>query len=227
MSINPTKVDMAERLDRNLGLLQAGAMVTIDVMTPAGQKSKFRTYFIGYLPKKYVLIQFPDAKKLGRFAQHLIQGAGITVRGLIEGHEGAVVAFVSNIKQTLQIPSRIIVLEFPKSVSLQTLRSSLRIDTDIEAKVEVEGEYWKTAITDISISGCQLFVNNGEQLVLSNEKEVVVVIEDFEGGNNLKMKADVCNVKQLPNGVTLGLKFQDQSKKEVTKLLVHTITLEE
>ena len=227
MPATPTKVDMAERLDRNLGLLQAGAMITIDVMTPAGQKNKFRTIFIGYLPKKYVLIQFPDPKKLGRFAQHLVQGAGITVRGLIEGHEGAVVAFISNIKQTLQIPSRIIVLEFPKSVRLQTLRSSLRIDTDIEAKVEVEGEYWKTAITDISISGCQLLVNNGEQLVLANEKEVVVVIEDFEGGNNLKMKADVCNVKQLPNGVTLGLKFQEQSKKDVTKLLVHTITLEE
>jgi len=227
MSTTPNKVDMANRLDRNLGLLQAGAMITIDVMTPAGQKSKFRTHFIGYLPKKYILIQFPDTKKLGRFAQHMVQGAGITVRGLIEGHEGAVVAFLSSIKQTLQIPSRIIVLDFPKSVSLQNLRSSLRIDTDIEAKVEVEGEYWKTAITDISISGCQLFVNNGEKLVLANEKDVEVVIEDFEGSSNLKMMASVCNVKQLPNGVSLGIKFKEESSPQVKKLLVHTVTLQE
>lgn len=227
MSANATKVEMVNRLNRNLGYLQAGAPVTIDVMTPAGQKSKFRTVFIGFLQKQYVLIQFPEAKKLGRFGQYLTQGTGITVRGLIEGHEGAVVAFVSNIKQTLQVPSRIMVLEFPKSVSLQYLRSSMRIETEIEAKVKVEKEYWKTIITDVSISGCQLFITNGEKLVLSSDKEVEIVIEDFEGGSNLKMMGAMCNIKQLTDGVSMGVHFKEESKEQVIKLLHHTVTLED
>ncbi len=227
MAENSNQVNMAARLNRNLGLLQAGSRVTLDVTTPAGQKSKFRTTFVGYLPKHYILVQYPEASKLGNFAQYMSQGTGVTVRGLIEGHEGAVVAFVSNIKQTLQMPSRLLVLDFPKSVRLQTLRSSIRIDTDILAKIKINGEYWKAEVIDVSINGCQVFVNNGEQLVLSSDKNIEIVIEDFQGLNNLKLMAEVCNSKQVTNGLSMGLKFLPESKIEITKLLHHTVTLEE
>ena len=229
MSANLTNVEMADRLNLNLGFLQAGATVTIDLMTPAGQKCKFRTVFIGYLQKQYVLIQFPEPKKLGPFSQYLTQGTGITVRGLIEGHEGAVVGFVSTIKQTIHIPSRLLVLNFPKSVSLQNLRSSKRINTKIEAKVKFKNEYLKTVITDLSINGCQLFISSGEKLDLETEsdKEVEVIIENFERMSNLKMKAEVCSKKQLSDEVSIGLQFKEVSKKEVIKLLHHTITLED
>ena len=129
MSGNSMKMETIGRLNRNLALLNPGAIVTLDMSTPAGQRGKFRSSFIGYMPKNYVLVQYPDSSKLGSFSQYIAQGMGVTVRGLIEGHEGAVVAFVSNVKQTIQIPSRIIVLEFPREVSLQNLRSSMRIDT--------------------------------------------------------------------------------------------------
>ena len=117
MSDNSIKMETVGRLNRNLALLNPGATITLDMSTPAGQRGKFRSNFIGYLPKKYVLVQSPDSSKLGDFSQYITHGMGVTVRGLIEGHEGAVVAFVSNIRQTIQIPSRIIVLEFPREVS--------------------------------------------------------------------------------------------------------------
>lgn len=227
MADTSSQIETVARLNRNLGLLQAGAKVTLDVATPAGQKAKFRSIFVGYLPKQYVLVQYPDATKVGNFAQYMKQGTGVTVRGLIEGHEGAVVAFISNIRQTLQIPSRLLVLEFPKTVRLQTLRSSIRIDTDIVAKVKIKSEYWNAEVTDMSINGCQIFVNNGEELVLSSDSKIEIVIEDFQGMNNLKLEAEVCNSKQVTNGLTMGMKFQPQSKAAVTKLLHHAITLEE
>ena len=227
MASNSSKVDMNSRLSRNLGLLQAGAVVTVDISTPAGQKKKFRTTFIGYLPKQYILIQFPDASKLGSFAQYIMQGTGVTVRGLIEGHEGAVVAFVSSIKQTVQIPSRIMVLDFPKSVSLQSLRSSIRIDTEIKSKVKVDKEYWQSTITDLSINGCHLSINDGEALVLADDKSVEIIIEDFQGLQNIKLIAAICNIKQQSSGVSFGVKFIPESKKAVTSLLHHAVTAED
>ena len=224
MAEKPTNIDTVTRLDRNLALLQAGSIITIDISTPAGQRAKFRTTFIGYLPKKYVLIQFPDAKKLGKFSQHIVQGASITVRGLLEGHEGAVVAFVSSIKQTLQMPSRIMVLDFPKTVGLQNLRSSVRIETDIDAKVKIDQNYWQTTITNLSINGCQLNIMNGEKLVLSEKKLLEIVIEDAQGGNNFKLNGEVCNLKQQKDGVTFGVKFDTNSDEQVRQLLLNTIT---
>mgnify|MGYP001069414152 CR=1 FL=1 len=226
MADTSNQIETVARLNRNLGLLQAGSKVTLDLATPAGQKAKFRSLFVGYLSKQYVLVQYPDANKVGNFAQYMTQGTSVTVRGLIEGHEGAVVAFISNIRQTLQMPSRLLVLEFPKTVRLQALRSSIRIDTDIIAKVKIKSEYWRAELTDLSINGCQIFVNNGEELVLSSDNKIEIVIEDFQGLSNLKLEAEVCNNKQVTNGLAMGLKFLLQSKSEVTKLLHHAITLE-
>jgi c-di-GMP-binding flagellar brake protein YcgR len=226
MPVTPQKITTANRLDRNLGLIQSGSMITLDIATPAGQKAKFRSTFIGYLPKKYVLLQYPDPTKLGNFAQYIAQGMSVTVRGLIEGHEGAVVAFVSTVKQTLQIPSRIIVLEFPRTVSLQSLRSAMRIDTDIVAKIKIAKEYWQATIIDISVSGCQVLVNNGESLVLEKDKLVELVVEDFQDLRNLKFSGNICSMKSQANGVCIGIQFENKSKEPVIKLLHHAIIIE-
>jgi hypothetical protein len=223
MSDNPIEVPVVGRLSRNLVLLNPGAIITLDMTTPSGQRGKFRSVFIGYMPKKYVLVQYPDSSKLGSFAQYVTQGIGVTVRGLIEGHEGAVVAFISNIRQTIQIPSRIIVLDFPREVRLQNLRSSMRIETYIKAKVKVKDDYWASVISDISVSGCQIMIINGEKLTLTDDKPVEIIIEDFEGLKNLKLNAEICNTKIQVDGVMLGVKFDDSSKVEVTKLLQQAV----
>jgi c-di-GMP-binding flagellar brake protein YcgR len=226
MDNKPTNIETSTRLNRNLSLLHAGSMITIDIITPAGQRAKFRTNFIGYLPKKYVLIQFPDTNKLGSFAQHITQGMGVTVRGLIEGHEGAVLAFVSTIKQTIQMPSRIIVLDFPRTVGIQNLRSSIRIDTHIQAKVKIDKDYWQTTIINLSMTGCQLTIENGEKLVLSEKKVIEIIIEDKQRGSNIKLNGAVCNLKQQADGLSFGIRFNTECNEQVRQLLLNTMALQ-
>ncbi|MFQ3264941.1 MAG: hypothetical protein ACI9U5_000810 [Colwellia sp.] len=211
--------DPSESSVRNLALLNAGASITIDISTPAGQKRKFNTFFIGYLPKKYMLIEFPEANKLGSFSQYIGQGTVITVRGLIEGRDGAAVAFISSVRQTLQIPSRIMVLDIPNVVKLQQLRCSVRIDTQISAKVKIDDVYWQTTMTNISVNGGQLDIINGEKLVLAEDKIVDIVVETSGGGNNLKLNATVCNIKQQVDGLSFGVKFNQVIKQQVIELL--------
>lgn len=224
MSLDPKQINTSNRLNRNQGLLQAGSPVTIDITTPAGQKGKFRTTFIGYLPKKYVLVQYPDANKLGNFAKYINQGSAITVRGLSEGHEGAVLAFISNVRQTLQIPSRMIVLDFPRTISLQNLRNSIRIDTEIVTKIKVANEYWMAVMTDISIDGCQLVVHNGESLSLDNTPNIEIIIDEYQGSKNISLSGERCNVKSLNSGISLGVQFSASSRDSVTKLMLAILT---
>lgn len=204
---------------RNISLLKAGSPIVIDISTPAGQKKKFSTHYIGYLPKKYVLIEYPDSSKLGNFAQFIGQGTGVTVRGLIEGKDGAAIAFMSAIKQTLQIPSRIMVLDMPSMVTMQKLRSSVRIDTQIAAKVRVDGVYWQTIITNLSVNGGQLDIVNGEKLVLTENKVIDIAVERSGGERNIKLNATICNIKQQIDGVSFGVKFNKIKEEDVIKLL--------
>jgi c-di-GMP-binding flagellar brake protein YcgR len=223
MPANPIQVETSERLSRNLGLLEAGSSVIIQMSTPAGKKGKFRTCFIGYLPKNYILIQYPDSTKIGTFSQYIKPGMSVTVRGLIEGNEGAIVAFVSSIRQTLQTPSRLIVLEFPHKVTLQYLRSSMRIDTDISVKIGINKEFFNAKISDVSVSGCQLVVNNAASLMLANDKEIDIVIEDFGGKSNLKLVGMIRNIKKQGNDVSLGVLFSKDIKEKVVSVIQNTI----
>jgi len=225
MTQAPIQIDTFTRLNRGLGLMQTGSVVTIDIATPAGQKAKFRSVFLGYLPKKYVLIQFPESTKVGNFGQFITQGAGVTVRGLLE-QEGSVAAFVSVIKQTLQIPSKLIVLEFPKTLTIQTLRKSIRIETDIQTKVKIENNLWQAMVTDISINGCQLLIENGDELALIKDKSIDLVVENLSGLDNLKLTGLICSIKPVVNGISLGVKFSDESKPSVVKLIHHVVTIE-
>jgi hypothetical protein len=138
----------------------------------------------------------------------------------------AVVAFVSTIKQTLQIPSRILVLEFPHSVSLQNLRSSIRIDTQINAKVKINNEYWQATIANMSINGCQLNIINGEKLILAENKAIEIIVEDFQASCNVKLSATICNLKQQSEGLHFGVKFNSESKQRVSELLHYTLISE-
>jgi hypothetical protein len=217
---------MGNSLSRNLGLLQSGSVVTLDVSTSTGQKRKFRSTFVGYLLNQYVLIQFPESGKVGDFSNFITQGTGVTVRGLVEGHEASVVAFVSTIKQTLQIPSRLIVLDFPNLVNIINLRSSVRIETLIDSRVKVGQKYWQSTITDLSINGCHLTINDDEVIALAGNETLEVIIEDFAGLQNIKVKGVICNNKQEVSGVSFGVKFLPESKKAVTSLLHFAVTLE-
>jgi len=208
---------------RNLSFLKAGAPIIIDISTPAGQKRKFNTYFIGYLPKKYVLIEYPDSSKLGAFSQYIGQGTVITVRGLIEGRYGAAVAFISTVRQTVQIPSRIMVLDIPNTVTLQQLRSSVRIETQIVAKVKIDDVYWQTTMTNLSVNGGQLDIINGEKLALAENKTVEILVETSEGEDNIKFNAIVCNFKHQVDGVSFGVKFNEVNKQQVIELLYQAL----
>lgn len=226
MPLEPVKIETLARINNNLGLMQAGSIVSVDIATPAGQKGKFRSIFVGFLAKQYVLIQIPDSNKLGNFGQFITQGAGITVRGLIEGNEGSVAAFVSSIKQTIQLPSKLMVLEFPTSISVQSLRKAIRIETDILSKVRIEKNYWEGMITDLSKNGCQLRVDNGEEISLAKDKTIDFVIESFPELGQLKFSGQICSQKQITNGISLGIKFNEACQDSVIKLLYHVVTLE-
>ncbi len=170
-----------------------------------------------------MLLEYPDATKLGTFSQYIGQGTVVTVRGLIEGRDGAAVAFISTIKQTLQIPSRIMVLDIPNTVTLQQLRSSVRIDTHINAKVKIDDVYWKTTIKNLSVDGGQLDIINGEKLVLAEDKAIEIVVEKGEGEDSIKLNSTICNIKQQVDGVSFGVKFNKVSKQQVIELLYQAL----
>ena len=116
------------------------------------------------------------------------------------------------------------VLDIPNTVTLQQLRSSVRIDTDISAKVKIDGVYWQTTMKNLSVNGGQLDIINGEKLVLAENKVIEIVVETSAGEDNIKLDAIICNIKQQIDGLSFGVKFNQVSKQQVVELLYKALS---
>ena len=63
--------------------------------------------------------------------------------------------------------------------------------------------------------------------MLSEKKSIEIVVEDKQGGSNLKLAGSVCNLKQQIDGVTFGVKFSEKSNSQVSQLLFNIVTLQD
>ena len=213
------QVNTGTRSNKDLALLQAGSTVFIEISTPTGQKVQLRSIFIGYLPQEYILLKFPEVKKLDEMSHYIKEGSSITVRGLIEGQEGAVLGFVTTIKQTLLIPSKILLLELPKKFTLQYLLSSIRIDTKIKATVKIDQDHLSAMITNLSITGGQLTVDSEDRILLPENKTIEIVASGDENSEGITLNAVICNIRNKTNSLSFGVKFNEEHKAEVVQLM--------
>jgi c-di-GMP-binding flagellar brake protein YcgR len=221
------QTDIDSEVELNLRLLPAGSTVVLEVSTPTGQKKKVHSTFIGYLPKQYILIQYPDPKKLGHFSDFLNPGATVTIRGLHEGLKFAIVAFTGHVKQTLLQPSKTIVLEIPKEIRVLYLRSGIRLQTQIEANVEFDDTSYPAQITNLSPTGCQLILSSKKPPTLANEVEVEITVEKHKDQESFAVKACVCNSKEVQGGLSVGVRFIEDNLPEVEALLYQALSLED
>ena len=221
------QIDIDSEAEFNLRLLPAGSTVVLEISTPTGQKKKVHTAFIGCLSKQYILIQYPDSQKLGHFANYIKAGGIITIRGLHEGHKFAIVAFNTQVKQTLLQSSKIIVLEFPKEVRVLYLRTGIRLQTEIKATVEFDKNSYAAQVTNLSPSGCQLIINSEKPPTLDNEAEIEITVAKNKDQESFAVKACVCNSKQLPTGLSIGVQFIENSLPEIKTLLYLSLSIED
>ena len=216
---NNKPIDIDSELDVNLRLLHAGSNVVLELSTPTGQKRKIHSTFIGFVSQQYILIQYPDPKKLGHFADFIKPGALVTVKGLHEGLKFGIVAFTSQVKQVLMQPSKIIALEFPAKIQVLYLRSGIRLQTKIAATVQIDKIAYGAQITNLSPSGCQLIIDRDGPEILSNDTEIEVTVLKNNEQDSFSVMASVCNFKQLPVGISFGVRFIDESLPEIKTLL--------
>ncbi|QBF84041.1 flagellar brake protein [Shewanella maritima] len=217
------QLSIKQALAQENHFLKAGSAISIDIITPAGQKGRFKSTFIGFMPNEYLLIECPDMGKLGNFSQHVVKGMKIAVRGLVEGQKASIIGFMSLIEQTVTMPSRMIVLSFPKAVSIHNLRATKRVDTELKVTVNLGTRSWPAVMNDVSLTGCHLVMQDCTQKSIPEDSDISIAIGDESGEadevDRDTVIAKVCNVKQDEQGFQLGCQFAVQQQQTIDKLI--------
>jgi len=209
-----------EEVTKSLSMLVSGSSIMVELSILSTKKIKFKSVFIGFLPNQFILIQLPSLSKDSELSAYLKQGVACTVRSLVEGKEGSVIAFITSIEQTIKIPTKMLVLNIPKQVALQSLRKRTRIETQLNFESVLNKNTIKGLIINISIDGCLLKIKRDEQLSITEGEKLSFSIPDQSFEEFSAIDGKVCNVKTTSKVHMVGIQFEAGALTLIKNLLV-------
>lgn len=168
-----------------LNNIPVGSLVDLEILTPTSSK-RVKTEMVGLLDEKFIILNFPTAKRLPGGNDYLRDGVTVVVRALIEGDDGQIIAFRQQIKSIASHPVRLIFINYPKQVQLFSLRSQTRIPTLLPAKLKLsDDKVLDGVIKDISLTGAMFDVKTDADLESIKDSQCTVVLgsnsKGFEG----------------------------------------------
>lgn len=202
--------------DKALPLLLHGTPTTLDIPLGHQFSEKIKTLFVGRQINSALLFQipasvYPDAKKI------LQEGTPLTVRGISNQGEGAVLAFRTTVLRHYSPPNPMVALSIPETMQVRQLRSEPRFELDIPMTVDIDNYSFSGNITDISCSGCGVLCENHS--FLEKDKEIQIRINKLNNGKEYILNGLIRNVREKSSSCTLGIYFNENGLISAQTLL--------
>ena len=87
--------------------ISVGSLVDLEILTPKSSK-RVKTELVGLLDKQFIILNYPNAKRLPAASDYLRDGVMVVVRALIEGSGGQVIAFRQQIMSVASHPAKLV-----------------------------------------------------------------------------------------------------------------------
>lgn len=204
--------------------LSPGNFVDLQINHPV--QVRIKTQLIGYDLGQYIILKYPDVKKVGNYRDVLVEGNVVIVRYLIEGKQGECFAFRSTIRNITKYPEKFLMLTYPNDIENRELRRHQRFTTHLPAMIMLNdkaeddaGGHLKGIIADISTQGCGFVFKSDNPKIKVKERDVVIKVQSGTNSST-KIPGRVCNSRFEEGKVNVGVKFEENDK-QVKDLLDH------
>jgi len=209
-----------EEVTNSLSTLISGSSIIVELSILSTKKIKFKSFFVGFLPNKFILIQLPNLGNDSEYSTYIKQGVSCTIRSLVEGKEGSVIAFITSIEQIIKIPTKMLVLNIPKQVALQNLRKRTRIETQLNFETVINENTIKGIFVNISVGGCLLKIKRDLKLnkVVGDKFRFSIPDKSFESFTSIEGK--VSNIRTRSNFHEVGVEFEEGTSELIKNLFI-------
>lgn len=204
--------------------LQPSSWLNIDLITPAGQKVKYRTRYVGYIDSRYLLIEMPDAQKYDKSITFFQPGMKMTVRGIIEGTEGAVIGFIAKLSKIVLTPIKMLVLDLPQSVQYLSLRAQSRYRVTLPTTLLIEDIKANAMMVDVSTLGCLIYVKNTSNFEIEEGQKITLKLDKDAVGLELSLHCTTRSIRPKDQYVSYGLEFDQESSDLMSKSIGKVIS---
>ena len=205
--------------------LTTSGLVDLEILTPTDSK-RVKTEFVGLLENKFIILNYPNSKRLPASSDYLRDGVMVVVRALIEGSGGQVIAFRQQIMSVASHPAKLIFINYPKQVQLFALRSQTRIPTLLPAKLKLSDDrVLEGLIKDISLTGVMFDIRGDQQDESIKDMQCTVILNS----SDKSFEGEICSVKEHVAGVHCGIKLlasEDEMKAFMKEHFIDPSALE-
>lgn len=203
--------------------LLPGSYLDLQINHPV--KVRLKAQLIGYDLGQYIILKYPDAKRMGNYQDVLVEGNVVIARYLVEGQHGQCFAFRSTIRSITKYPEKFLILSYPSHIENRELRMHQRHITHLPAVIMLSDNeddssgHVKGIIADISTQGCGFVFKSDNPKVKVKERDVNLKIQS-SSNNSVIVPGRVCNSRYENGKVNVGIKF-DETDKKLKELLEH------
>ncbi|MGR5149681.1 PilZ domain-containing protein [Photobacterium alginatilyticum] len=207
--------------NQGIAMVRHGSEVTISIKTPLGRLYRIETVFIGSNSSDEIFFELPEVSK-SVIDEYFDQGFWLTVKAISEKGEGAIVNFKTQIMYTILKPTRLLVLELPRTMGLLQLRSEPRYDVKLQGKIALAQRELLVDFKDLSKNGCCFYQDiNGPQL--REDMAIVVMIQNPASGKVFTLTGLVKSVHRSGSQNYYGMLFDLDGQKQAKALLAQLI----
>ncbi|MBH0027750.1 flagellar brake protein [Pseudoalteromonas sp. SWN29] len=199
--------------------LTTSGLVDLEILTPTDSK-RVKTEFVGLLENKFIILNYPNSRRLPASSDYLRDGVMVVVRALIEGGGGQVIAFRQQIMSVASHPAKLIFINYPKQVQLFALRSQTRIPTLLPAKLKLSDDrILEGLIKDISLTGVMFDIRGDQKDENIKDMQCTVILNS----SDKSFEGEICSVKEHVTGVRCGIKLLASEDEMKTFMKEHFI----
>ncbi len=201
-----------ENIDYNTGKrisIESGTQLQIEI---EGVAYRFKSVLIGMEPDEYLIIKtpmVPSDAPFGSIKHKLFRGSQIVVRYL---YKGIVFGFQSKLIEAIYTPIKLLFVEYPKIIEHHDLRSQVRVDCLLPAKIKIKDEEKHGVILDISKKGCRYRIKalEDEKLPSIQIDEKITLRLQFPGIEDEHLvSGKVKNISRDYQEMSLGIEFHE------------------
>ncbi|MBF0451993.1 MAG: flagellar brake protein [Candidatus Magnetomorum sp.] len=174
---------------------------------------RLKSEFIGMLLNSFLIVKMPPSKSLPNASKIFSQGTKTVVRFV---NQGTAYGFSTTVNRALYKPSKLLFLNYPKSVETYQLRNYERVLCLLPASLKFSSENVINGhVVDISKEGCQfsadnsVFYNKQELPAKDNPLTVSLQLPGFQ--NTITIACKVKNINAEKEQVKMGLKLVSMS----------------
>ena len=202
--------------------LTPGTAVSVSYKNHAHKNVNTSMTYVGLIINEYLILKFQSSQSAVSAAPDLQSGVPVLVRAVLTQEILTAITFSVTSLGISKLREPLLLVEYPKTVTGQHLRSAPRIPVELMATIQFTDLDTKflALITDFSMTGlkCECALNEDGNNPEQNEVQEQKVQVEFSANDDLDIELNITGTiknARIKEKMYLGIAFNDEDLAEV------------